>query len=126
MTLIANNDVACAEAAQALMDRLAHSRAVLVATEDGLHVASAMRVALDASRLSAITSSMTAIGEVVSSETGLGQVRCLMIEADDGYLVMRATRRGNVGLVIAALVSREALLGLVIHGVGEMARGLAA
>lgn len=113
-------------AAQDLLARLDGARAVVVATEDGFEVACASQQALDAGRLSAITSSMSAIGEAVSAETGLGAVRSLMVEADDGYLVLRSTRRDGVGLVVAALVGRQALLGLVAHGVGEMARGLAA
>ena len=114
------------QAAEDLLSRLDGARAVVVATEDGFEVACASQVALDAGRLSAITSSLSAIGEAVSLETGIGTVRSLMVEADDGYLVMRATRRDGIGLVVAALVGRQALLGLVAHGVGEMARGLAA
>ena len=113
-------------AAGDLSSRLKGARAIVVATEDGFEVACASLESIDAGRLSAITSSMAAIGEVVSLETGIGTVRCLMVEADDGYLVMRATRRDGIGLVVAALVGREVLLGLVAHAVGEMARGVAA
>ncbi len=112
-------------AAADLLERVDAARAVIVCTEDGFQVAFAARHAIDAARLSAITSSMSAIGEVVSMETGIGSVRCVMVEADDGFLVMRGTRRDGVGLVVAAVVSRDALLGQVAHGVGEMARELA-
>ena len=112
-------------AAADLLERVDAARAVIVCTEDGFQVAFAARQAIDAGRLSAITSSMTAIGEVVSMETGIGAVRCVMVEADDGFLVMRGTRRDGIGLVVAAVVSRDALLGQVAHGVGEMARELA-
>jgi predicted regulator of Ras-like GTPase activity (Roadblock/LC7/MglB family) len=125
MTPTEQLEAAARQAADALLERLNHARAVVIATEDGFQVACATREALDASRLAAIASSMSAIGDVVTRETNLGAVRCLMIEADDGYLVMRATRREDVGLVVAALTSREALLGLVIHGVGETAQELA-
>jgi predicted regulator of Ras-like GTPase activity (Roadblock/LC7/MglB family) len=79
---------------------------------------------MDTARIAAITSSMSAIGDVVASETHLGRVRCLMVEAENGYLVMRAARRDGVGLVVAALVGRQALLGLAMHAVAETARGL--
>lgn len=125
MNLPDNLEPAAARSAQSLLDKVGQARAVVVATEDGFQVACAARETIDASRLAAITSSMAAIGEVVSGETGLGAVRCVMIEADAGYLVMRATRRAGMGLVVAALVARDALLGLVIHGVGETARELA-
>ena len=113
------------EAARSLLDQLDHARAIVVATEDGLQVACAAREPVDAGRLAAIISSMSAISEVVSRETDLGVVRCLMVEAEHGYLVMRSAPRRGVGLVLAALVSRECLLGLAIHRVGETARALA-
>jgi predicted regulator of Ras-like GTPase activity (Roadblock/LC7/MglB family) len=126
MTALEKIAPVAALAAVDLLSRLKGARAIVVATEDGFEVACASSESIDAGRLSAITSSMAAISEVVSLETGIGTVRCLMVEADDGYLVMRATRRDGVGLVVAALVGREVLLGLVSHAVGEMARGLAA
>lgn len=107
-----------------LFNELSHARAVLVATEDGMAVHSRTSMAMDAERFAAITSSMSAIGDVVSHESALGQVRCVMVEADEGYLVMRGCRMGSVGLVVAALVGREALLGLAIHRVGQAAREL--
>jgi hypothetical protein len=112
-------------AAIELHGRLERPHAVIVTTEDGLEVAGTGNERLDSGRLAAITSSMSAIGEVVSRESGLGDVRCLMVEADLGYLVMRSTRRDGVGLVVAALVGREALLGLAMHAVAETARSLA-
>ena len=112
-------------AAADLLARIADARAIVVCTEDGFQVAFAARQQLDAARLSAITSSMSAIGDVVSGETGIGAVRSVMVEADDGYLVMRGLRRRGVGLVVAAVVGRDALLGLVAHGVGDLARELA-
>lgn len=108
-----------------LFAELEQVRAVVIATEDGMDVASQSDAPLDAARFSAIASSMAAIGEVVSHETDLGTVRCVMVEADGGYLVMRGCRRGSTGLVVAALVGREALLGLVIHRVSKAAKELA-
>lgn len=112
-------------AARDLLARIAEARAIIVCTEDGFQVGFAARREFDAARLSAITSSMSAIGDVVSSETGIGLVRSVMVEADDGYLVMRGLRRHGVGLVVAAVVGRDALLGRVAHGVGDLARELA-
>jgi uncharacterized protein len=124
MNLSEEDMKASAQAADALLAKLNGARCVVVATEDGFQVACATQAAVDGARLSAITSSMAAIGEVVSRETGIGQVRCVMVEADEGYLVMRGARRGGTGLVVCALVDRGALLGLVIHGVGETAKEL--
>ena len=104
--------------------RLERPLAVIVTTQDGLEVRTAGDKRLAPGRLAAITSSMSAIGDVVSKESGLGHVRCLTVEAELGYLVMRATRRDGIGLVVAALVGRGALLGLAMHAVADAARGL--
>ena len=72
MTALDNLAPMARQAAGDLLERLGAARAVVVCTEDGFQVAFASRHAIDAARLSAITSSMSAIGEVVSQETGIG------------------------------------------------------
>jgi predicted regulator of Ras-like GTPase activity (Roadblock/LC7/MglB family) len=107
------------QTAHRLLKNLDYSRAVVIATEDGFQMASASIEPVDAPRLAAIVSSLSAMGSALTGETKLGAVGCLMIEAEGGYLVIRSARRKNVGLVIAALTRREALLGLVIHTVNQ-------
>lgn len=120
MTLEAKQ--AAARVADDLFARLSDVRAVFVATEDGFPLAHTTREAFNDVRLAAISSSMSAIGEALSQETDLGAVRCLTIEAEDGYLVMRSGSHQGVGLVVAVIATREMLLGLVINAVGEAVR----
>ncbi|WP_310734378.1 roadblock/LC7 domain-containing protein [Ideonella livida] len=126
MNLDPDLQAACARAAQALLDRLEDARAVVVATEDGFDVACAARQGVEAARLAAMTSSITAIGEVASREADMGAVTSFVVDAQAGYLVLRPCRRGGVRLVLAALTHRQVLLGLVLHAVAEAARGLEA
>ena len=112
--------------ADALLDKLGEARAVVVATEDGFELAFAMRDTIDPARIAAMTSSIAAIGEIASREAGIGQTRCFMVEASDGYLVMRSAQNKQVRLVLTALARRDALLGMVMNAVNESAKALVA
>jgi predicted regulator of Ras-like GTPase activity (Roadblock/LC7/MglB family) len=115
-----------AAVADKLLGKLDASRAVVVATGDGFELGCAARGALEAARMAAIMSSLSAIAEVMATEAGVGRVRCLMVEGEGGYIVVRGGGRiGAVGVVVAALVTREALLGLAMHAVAETVRELA-
>ena len=115
-----------AAVADKLLGKLDASRAVVVATEDGFELGCAARGTLEAARMAAIMSSLSAIAEVMAAEAGIGRVRCLMVEGEGGYIVVRGGGRiGSVGVVVAALVTREALLGLAMHAVAETVRELA-
>lgn len=111
-------------AALELHARLERPLAVIVATQDGLEVGRAGVEGLAPGRLAAVTSSLSAIGDLVSKESGMGTVRCLTVESELGHLVMRATRRDGIGLVVAALIGRGVLLGLALHAVTDAARRL--
>ena len=112
--------------ADELLDKLGEARAVLVATEDGFELACAMREKIEPARLAAMTSSIAAIGDIASREAGIGQTKCFMVEASDGFLVMRGAQHNQVRLVLTALTNRNALLGLVMNAVNEGSRALAA
>jgi len=112
--------------ADELLEKLPDARAVLVATEDGFELAYAMRDAIEPARLAAMTSSIAAIGDIASREAGIGQTRCFLLEASDGYLVMRSAQHRQFKLVLTALTRRDALLGMVMNAVNESSRALAA
>lgn len=112
--------------ADELLDKLGDARAVLVATEDGFELAYAMRDAIEPARLAAMTSSIAAIGDIASREAGIGQTRCFVLEASEGFLVMRSAQHQQFKLVLTALARRGALLGMVMNAVNESSKALAA
>lgn len=112
--------------AEDLLEKLSEARAVVVATEDGFELAFATRESLEASRIAAMTSSIAAICDSVSRETGLGSTRSFVVDASGGFLVMRGVQNGQVRLVLSTLTRNGALLGMVMNAVGESARALAA
>ena len=113
------------EVAEGLLREIHGARSVLVATADGFDLASAGQ-ADTASRLAAMTSSIAAIGEVVSQETSLGRPSCLVVDAENGFLLVRATSDAGVPLVLNVLTSRVALLGMAMHVLNAVARRLEA
>jgi len=117
---------AAARTAQQLLDKLGDARAVVIATEDGFDVAHATRGTLDPSRIAAMTSSIAAIGDVISREAGIGSPNCFVVDASDGFLVLRTVQCDSIRLVIATLATRNALLGLVMHAVTAASKELTA
>jgi predicted regulator of Ras-like GTPase activity (Roadblock/LC7/MglB family) len=112
--------------ADELLANIEGVRAIVVATEDGFDVATAQTKPVDPSRIAAMTSSISAIGQILSQEAALGQPECLVVDATAGYLIMRRARCGSVVLVITALTNRQALLGLAMHTVTAAARQMEA
>ncbi len=113
-------------AANSLLGAIEGINAVVVATEDGFDVATAHIRPVDPPRIAAMTSSISAIGQILSQEASLGQPDSLVVDATEGFLIMRRVRCGAVVLVINALTSRKALLGLAMHSVAATARELEA
>ncbi|HEY4370765.1 MAG TPA: roadblock/LC7 domain-containing protein [Burkholderiales bacterium] len=112
--------------AEELLEKLSEARAVVVATEDGFELAFATREELEAARIAAMTSSIAAICDSVSREAGLGHTKSFVVEASDGFMVMRGVQNGQVRLVLSTLTRNGALLGMVMNAVGESARALSA
>ncbi len=112
--------------ANELLAAIEGANAVVIATEDGFDVASAIAKPVDPPRIAAMTSSISAIGQILSQEAALGRPECLVVDASEGYLIMRRAKCGPVMLVINALTSRKALLGLAMHSVAAAAKQLEA
>lgn len=112
MSLYSNSSPAAAQRfADALLADVDGAQAVVLATVDGLALAHAQRRAVDAERLSALVSSLTALGAAAGKETHIGDLRALVVESTLGRLVTRSV--SNEQLVIAVLTDAAVPLGLV-------------
>ena len=118
------------KAAQAQADRLMSELggvvAVVVSTADGFDVASRARDPAQVSRMAAMASSMSAIGQVVGQESLLGAHRSITLDAEQGFVVMVEVRRDDVPLIMSIVTTRSALLGQVLYGANEAALALTA
>jgi predicted regulator of Ras-like GTPase activity (Roadblock/LC7/MglB family) len=97
--------------ADALLADVDGAQAVVLATIDGLALAHARRREVDVERLSALVSSLAALGAAAGKETHIGQLRALVVESTLGRLVTRSV--SNEQLVIAVLTDAAVPLGLV-------------
>jgi predicted regulator of Ras-like GTPase activity (Roadblock/LC7/MglB family) len=97
--------------ADELLASVEGAQAVVLATVDGIALANAHRRVIDVERLSAIVSSLSALGDAASQETCIGDLRVLVVESTMGRLVTRCVANGQ--LVIAVLTDAAVPLGLV-------------
>lgn len=123
---IAPDISAAARAAVAQLTELSGIVAVVVATADGFDVASAVTRDVDAARVAAMASSISAIGAVVVQEGGLAGCRHVTVGASDGFVHVASVARDDVQLVINVIANSSAVLAQVAYGTAEQARRLAA
>lgn len=116
------------KAAQAAVDRLMNNlkgvRAVVIATEDGFELAGRMENNAQIARLSALASSLAALGALAGEESRLGACDNVTIEAAEGHLVMVQVRHAEIGLIVSVVTSREAIIGQVLYMSKSVAKGL--
>lgn len=116
--------VLAAKQAAAFLEDISGMNAVVVATEDGFDIASAMKTG-DAARIAALASSISAISAVVSQEASLGADKCVIIDTHDGFAVVYSAPRKDARLVIIAIASGQAILGQVAYRASQFAKDLA-
>jgi predicted regulator of Ras-like GTPase activity (Roadblock/LC7/MglB family) len=109
---------------QALTGKVRGVRGCVVSTEDGFEVAAHAQGQASTARLSAMASSMAALGAIAGEENQLGHCANVVIEAAEGFIVMLQARRPGLTLVLSVVASREAVLGQILYVSREAARAL--
>lgn len=109
---------------QKLFDELNGVTAVVVTTVDGFDVASATRDFVEPSRIAAMSSSIAAIGHVVSQEAQIGRNTTMMIVTELGLAVFHSVHRTEGELIISVLAREDAVLALVAHRTSQLAKML--
>jgi predicted regulator of Ras-like GTPase activity (Roadblock/LC7/MglB family) len=87
----------------------------VLSTADGFEIASFLSPSADAAavatRVAAMTSSLTAIGDAITRETGLHGSRNLIIESDNGIVLMVSLRDAKPKMALAIVANKQAILG---------------
>jgi uncharacterized protein len=96
-----------AEAA-AIAGEIRGVQAVVIATADGVDIASTVNGHADPGRLAALASSMAAIGAFVSAEAGHGRSTGITVGTDCGFAVVHAIQTAGPGLVLNVLADAGA------------------
>lgn len=111
--------------ADGILADVASVRSVVVATGDGFDLASSAGGSFDAQRIAALASSIAAIGEVVSSEAGLGRSTSITVNTGNGFAVVFQVPRSDCQVVINVIGSADAVLAQVNWRTAEAARRIA-
>lgn len=107
-----------------VMDQVKGARAAVVSTEDGFEVASRIENTTEIARLSALASSMAALGAIVGEEGRLGACQKVIIEAAGGHVVMVQARRSDISLVLSVVAGQDAIMGQILYFAGQATRAL--
>lgn len=107
-----------------VMDRIKGAKAAVVSTEDGFEVAARIENTTEIARLSALASSMAALGAIVGEEGRLGACRKVIIEAAGGHIVMVQAQRADVSLVLSVVAGNDAIVGQILYFSGLATRAL--
>lgn len=108
---------------QEKMSEVEGIHSLVVSSSDGLEIFSHSKSAgFDASSVSAMSSSVNAVAQVMLETGGLHNGRSTVIEGEDGYICLCAAQSQGIQLIICAIcLSESALLALVLRKIRELA-----
>jgi uncharacterized protein len=115
MTIDPHLKRACDRALDELMQEVKGIKAVVVATEDGFEVAARVENTAQVARLSAMASSLAALGAMAGEESRLGLCESLMMQAAEGFIAIVQVRRADVSLIVSVVTGRDAVTGQVLY-----------
>jgi uncharacterized protein len=111
-------------ATTSVMQQCKGVRAVLVSTEDGFDVASQVENTAQVSRLSAMASSLAALGALAGEESQLGACTSMVMQAAEGYITITQIRRDDLSLILSVIAGNDAIIGQVLYFSRQAAAGL--
>ena len=115
MDIDANLKRACDKALDELMQEVKGIKAVVISTEDGFEVAARVENTAQIARLSAMASSLAALGAMAGEESQLGVCNSLVMEAAEGHIAVLQVKRREITLIVSVVTGREALVGQVLY-----------
>lgn len=106
---------ACDAALNDLMQEVKGIKAVVISTEDGFEVAARVENTAQIARLSAMASSLAALGAMAGEESQLGVCHSVVMEAAEGYIAIVQVRRDDVSLIVSTVAGADAVVGQVVY-----------
>ncbi len=101
---------------QFLVQKLNGVKGAVVTTGDGFEVAVSAGSEADAAKLSAMASSISAIGSMAVQESNVGkQHESITIESDEGYIFIMDIHHPTCPMILSVVTTKSALLGQVIY-----------
>jgi len=124
MNITPKINLAAESAIDTLMREIKGVKAVVISTEDGLELAARVENTAQVARLSAIASSLAALGAVAGEESDLGDCDNVTIEATHGHILMLQARHPEVTLIMSVVAGKEAIIGQVLYFAKQAALAL--
>ncbi len=115
MTIDPTLQRACERVLDELMLEIKGAKAAVVSTEDGFEVAARVENTAQISRLSAMASSLAALGAMAGEESQLGICESLMMQAVEGFIAIVQVRRTDVSLILSVVAGHDAITGQVLY-----------
>ncbi|MFZ4528957.1 MAG: roadblock/LC7 domain-containing protein [Undibacterium curvum] len=97
-------------------------KAVVISTGDGFEVAARVEDATQITRMSAMASSLSALGALAGEENGLGDCKNMIIESESGMLVILQVQRGAETFILSVIAGSDAVVGQIIFFAKQAAR----
>jgi predicted regulator of Ras-like GTPase activity (Roadblock/LC7/MglB family) len=113
---------------QALREVVNQTRGVtrgVIATADGFEIASVWPEGEHVGKISAMAASLFALGTTIGAQAHLKWCQSVVVECDDGKLVIRALNVAGQSLLIGLVAASNATLGSVIYATRYLSDALA-
>lgn len=101
-------------------------RNAVIASVDGFALVSASNGQGKGERLAAMTSAMLALAAAIGRELSLGQLGVLMLEAEDGKVLMLSLRTEREPFLLMAACDHRSVIGNVLWSAKECGRNVLA
>lgn len=126
LSALGDNYIAiCEEALRKLMSDVPSVTAAVVATADGFEVASAQAEGrMSATRLSALASSLLALGQAALRELSMAGSGSVLIENAMGKIMLVDVRRAHLPVVLCVVADEMAMTGKVLWAAKQCAATL--
>jgi len=111
------------ELVQNLMNTIPGMCSCVISTEDGLTVAAHLHNE-NSTRISAIAGSMASLGVVAAQESQLGACNNIMLEAEEGTIIMAKAYLSGINLVLSLVANKNAIIGQLLYAARDAAQRL--
>lgn len=126
VSLPAHVEGACDRHLRDLLEEVAGVTSVGIVAPDGFEVAAIVAPSINVSKVAAVTSTISAVAQVLSDEAGLGDCGSVVIDSSHGKVVLCAVPANEARYCLAAVCEERALLGRVLYAVKEKAARIGA
>jgi predicted regulator of Ras-like GTPase activity (Roadblock/LC7/MglB family) len=96
-------------------------KSAVIATSDGFDVAAVAMSEAEGTRLSALSSSISAIGDMAVKEIGTGNYhQSITIESESGYIFIMDIRNPKCPMILSVATTKDAVLGKLMYYAKQM------